>query len=326
MKFFSIVILFTLFNSCATKKNQYSVDKDGETKPDVPEWIYTVGANCDDDDEVCASAEGETVSLADAHARTSLASIFETKIKSSLEIEKFGYTHAEAEALTERVSNSVNETIDIVLNGVDIKERYEKDGIYFSLAALNKVKASKILKQEIKSIDDQLKFLFEKGKKSSILKMHVLFDQRQLLNEKIIIISDIPVATNMTYSKIDSLKYMRSSGSRVSVKSVNEVPRTLHKWIEALATEVGYKVTKESDSDYLLKVKYFVKEEFLNVKGFKKFSYTINLEGKNNAGEKLGSYSVTNVSSGRNKQDAYLKIKETIQNEIKSNFEKLNLK
>lgn len=326
MKSSLLVLLVILFTSCATNKSKRKVEIDGERSLDAPEWVHSPKDGCNEESEICASAEGDGQQQADANARNNLASIFETKIKSNFELEKFGYTHAEAEALTERVSSSVTESVETVLNSVEIKDRFQKDGLYFSLASLNKFKAAKTLNQEIKTIDDQLSFLYKEGNKSSILKMHMLFEQREMLNQKIIIITGKSKPTSMSFSKINLLKFKKNSVSKILLRNVNDAPKTLIKWIESLLTEVGYKVIEKANVEYIIRVKLIKKEEFLNVKGFKKFSFNYVMEARNNTGESIGTYSTTLVSTGRNEKDAYLKIKVKLQDEIKSNLNKLNLK
>jgi hypothetical protein len=315
-----------IFISCSTSKKKTDIELDGGEAIDVPEWIYAPQSSCNEDQEICASAEGENSQISDTNARKSLGSIFESNVKSNFLIEKHGYTKAEASMLTERVSSEVSETISVVLNSVSIKTRYKKDGLSFSLASLNRLNAAKVLREEIKTLDDKIDFLYKKGNKSSIIKMHLLFEKRDQINTKIIVITNNPISTNMSFSKISQLKYSKKSGNRVFVKAVNTVPRTLKKWIESLLTQSGYKVVQDSNIDFILKIKYFVDEEFMKVKGFKKFSFSTNLEGKSNTGDKLGVFTVTVLGTGRTKQNAYLKIKKKLQEQIKRSFEKINLK
>ena len=326
MKATLAILLLVLLNSCATKKSGKDIDVDEERSLDAPEWIHSPKSSCTEQTEICASAEGDGQAQADANARNNLASIFETKIKSNFQVEKYGYTHAEAEALTERVSSSVKESVETVLNSVEIKDRVEKDKLYFSLASLDKSKAAKSLDQEIKTIDDQLNFLYKEGNKSSILKMHMLLEQREMLNQKMIIITGKSKPTQMSFSKINLLKFQKNSMGKVLIRNVNDAPKTLIKWVESLLTEVGYKVIEKANVDYIIRIKLLKKEEFLNVKGFKKFSFNYVMEAKNNAGENIGTLSKTFVGTGRTEKDAYLKIKLKLQDEIKSNLNKLNLK
>lgn len=330
MKKLIIVILsVTLLVGCATSKknksNNEQVDADVEKSVDVPKWVYEPQSECSKLTYICASAEGSSFSASDLNAKNSLASIFETKIKSKFEIEQHDYSSDEMQAMMERVRDLVTESVDTVLKGAVIKERHQKDNLYFSLAALDKLKATKILRREIGQIDDQLEFLFKEGKKSSILRMHMLFDQREMLNQKYVILTNSALESSFSFSKINSLKYQKNKMNRVRIKAVNTVPRTMLKWMESLFTQFGYKVLKESDVDYLIKIKFFAKEEYLKVRGFKKFNFSIVSEAKNNAGEKIGGATTEMLSTGRNEQDAFLRIKEKLLDKFKEDLSKLNL-
>jgi hypothetical protein len=322
----SITLISLLLIACSTTKKKHLVEMDGVQNIDVPKWVYAPQEGCNESEEICASAEGENSAISDTNARNSLGSIFESNVKSNFLLEKYGYSNAEASSLTERVASEVSETVDVVLNSVSIKNRFKKDGLSFSLASLNRLNAAESLREEIKSLDDKIEFLYKKGNKSSIIKMHLLFDKREQINQKIIVITGNSIKTEMSFSKISKLKYVKKSGNRIIVKAVNAVPRTLKKWIESLLTDSGYKVVEDSNIDFIVKIKYFVDEEFMKVKGFKKFSFSIIIEGKNNNGDKLGVFKVEEIGTGRTKQNAYLKIKKKLQDRIKSNLDKINLK
>ena len=156
--------------------------------------------------------------------------------------------------------------------------------------------------------------------------MHLLFDKREQINQKIIVITGNPIKTQLSFSKINKIKYLKKTGSRLIVKSVNSVPRTLKKWIESLLTDSGYKVVEDSNIDFIVKIKYFSNEEFMKVKGFKKFSFSIIIESKNNTGDKLGVLKIEEIGIGRTEQNAYLKTKNKLQDQIKRNLDKINLK
>lgn len=320
----SSILLWGCATSKKKSKNGELLEADAERSLEVPEWVYSAQDSCSKL-LICASASGQNQEAADVNAKRSLGSIFETKIKSRFEVEQHDYSSSEMEQMMERVSDYVSESVDTVLKGAYIKDRHYKDDLYFSLAVIDKIKASKVIRTEIGQIDDQMNYLFKQGKKSSIFKLHMLYDQREMLNQKYVILTGREINSDYSFSKINSLKYTRRKLNRVKIKAVNSVPRTTVKWMESLFTELGFKVIKESDSDYLVKVKYFVKELYLKVRGFKKYSFSIIAEAKNNAGEKVGVSSSEVISTGRNEQDAFLKVKEKLQDSFKSNFDKLNL-
>jgi len=326
-----VIIVFAV--SCASSKKKSGLrysdhDMDGDRKMEVPNWVYAPDSGCSKQKEICASGEGESLAAADANAKKALGSIFETKIKSTFELQKSSFSDQEAVELSERVYSEVTESVDIILKGVSVTKRALKDNLHFSLVALDKIKASATLRNEIRLLDDQIDHMYKQQKKSSIIKMLFLFDKREMLNDKYTLINGLSLRSAYSFSKIDSIRFAQEKTNRLVVKAVNEVPRTLKKWIEGVFTNVGYKLTKtkNKDFDYMVKLKYFAKEEFLKVKGFKKYSFSIIAEGKNNVGDKLGVLNATVVGMGRNQQDAFLKVKEKLKTMFENKLDTLNLK
>jgi hypothetical protein len=320
----SLFLLSSLF-SCATRKDEKKRSmKIGTTE--VPDWVYNIDEACDESIEICASAEGDSTVSADTNAKTSLASIFQTKIKSEFTLEKFGFTGPEAEAMKERVSSNVTESVNTLLKAVRIKERFIKDDLNFSLAVLDKKTVKKSLRQEISSLDDQLRYHLKKGMKSSLIKMHLLLNKRNILNDKYIIVSGASVPTNVTFSEINALRFKGNGLNRVHVKAIGTVPRTIKKKIESMLTEMGYRILMSDAVDFIIRLKYKAKDEYLNVKGFKKHSFSLSLESKNSSGEKLGSHISESIGLGRNMQDAFLKVKTKLLKDVRQNMDKLNIK
>jgi hypothetical protein len=326
MKYIVLCVALMVFVGCATKNAKVKTSPISAEMKDMPEWIHSIDEACDNATEICASSEGTSIINADLNAKKSLASIFQTKIKSNLTLENYGFTAPEAEAIAERVSNTVTESVNVLLKATYIKERFSKDGLYFSLAVLDKDKVKKSLRLEINALDDQIDFIHNKGLKSSLIKLHVLFNKRQALNDKYVIISGSSLPTNMSFSKISSLKYSKNSLNKISFKLVGDVPRIIAKKIEAMFSEMGYKIVSTGKQNYGIRIKYNMKDEYLNVKGFKKFLVILSLEAKLIGGDILGAYTTQKEALGRNKQDAFLKIKDLIIEDIRNNIDKLNIK
>ncbi len=326
MRYITLCAMLFVLVGCATKKDKTKTSVLSPEMKEMPLWIHSIDEACDNDTEICASSEGSSSINADLNAKNSLASIFQTKIKSNLTLEKYGFTAPEAEAIAERVSNTVNESVNVLLKATYIKERFTKDSLYFSLAVLDKEKVKKSLRLEINALDDQLAFIHSKGLKSSLIKMHVLLNKREALNDKFLIVSGTSIPTDMTFSKISSLKYAKNNVNKISFRLVGDVPRIIAKKIESMFSEMGYKIVSTGKQDYGIKIKYKMKDEYLNVKGFKKFLVTLNLEAKAIGGEKLGTYTAQTTALGRNQQDAFLKIKDKIVKDIRDNIDKLNMK
>jgi len=317
-----MLILASLLMACANTKTQRKViTPDGE-----PEWLYSPQSGCIEEKEICASGEGTNFKQSDSHAKKSLASIFETKINSSFQFTKFNFSDSEVSEMTEMVSNKIDEDVVGILKASYIKERFKKDDLMFSLAAIDKDKSGTILKQEIARIDDEINHYFIQRNRLFLKKLNVLYHQRELLNEKLVIINGSGINSPVALSQINMIKLKSDGGEKIKVISLNPVPELFIKKIEGILTDIGYKLNRENDNNFLLNIAYKEKEEYLNVPGFKKWSFEINIESKSNNGKRLGGYIISVVSDGRTKKDAYAKIRDKVIEEFEKNLDKLNLK
>ena len=142
-----LLVLFFVFTGCASKKSKKS---EGKRKA-IPEWVYSPMDGCNKQSQMCASGEGDSLQSADATARKSLASIFETEIKSEFssntQSSQEGLDPSTAEYI-ESTYKSINETVDQSLEGVEIKERHRKDGVFYALAYLDKEKQLIVLEKK----------------------------------------------------------------------------------------------------------------------------------------------------------------------------------
>ncbi|MDP7319791.1 MAG: LPP20 family lipoprotein [Bacteriovoracaceae bacterium] len=321
MKCLSYLMILVIAVGCAS----YSQKEQGETDQQEPSWLHAPDEGCAES-ELCASGEGATRAEADANAKKAMGSIFETKIESSLIFSKSSFSSKEKYEIQEEITENILERVDQILQGVKIKERYHKNDLFFSLASLNKVKSIKLLTQQIGKLDDELEHLYELRSRIHLKKLNSLFNRRSILNEKLILLGHPGIKSPLSFSDINALKFSDSGANKIFLKSKSEVPQVLNKKIEALFTEIGYMITNKKNAEYYLYVSFEDKKEFLNVKGFEKFTFTVTLEARSSFGKKVGVLSQSEVSNGRNKKDAFIKVRSKLIENIQKNLGKLNLK
>tara|TARA_Y100000780_G_scaffold152506_1_gene137363 strand:- start:43224 stop:44168 length:945 start_codon:yes stop_codon:yes gene_type:complete len=312
---------------CASNpNNRTQVDMDGPIPSETPEWVYAPDEACKDDIEICAAGEGETLEQADLRARKALAAVFETQINSKLDIYKTSFSDDEVSELQESVEMQVGETVDALLKSTTIEKRFGKNNLYFSLAILKKEHASEMLRAEIDSIDNELTHLYSQKRKSSIKRMIELLEKRAHIADKLLVVKGSLSKAPISFTQIQNIKFASSGFNKVFLNFEKDVPKTVAKQFQELMTSSGYMIRPDRAVDYVVDVKYESKETYLNVKGFKKFVFTIQFEGKNNVGEKVGSFTVTQVQTGRSERDAFLKARPKLQADIKKKLNLLNLK
>lgn len=312
------ITLISIFG-CSTSKK---IDRENKISG-APEWLYAPDQACNNTKELCASGSGESLEGADLNAKVSLASIFQTKITSNFEVQNTSLSSSEVEEMTEKVYSSVEESISEVLNGVFIKKRYLKDDNFFSLASINKNKASKLLRNEIKELDDKLDYLFKEKKRTNLKQMLFVFDKRQMLYERLTILDKSAKPSKYTFGQISNVK-SSIVNSNIGINYDESIDNEFKKWFEGMLSDLGYKISKK-ENNYSLKLIKKVSEQYLKVSGFKKFQFSFAAEALNNSGEKVGTLSVEMISNGRNETDAYLKIKPHLYNKIEQNVYKLNM-
>lgn len=315
------VLIAVAVISCASNKPKREVNvPKGE-----PLWLYSSQEFCGDK-MICASAEGATFAESDARAQKALAGIFEMRVKGEFKFSKHSFSGDEQSEMQEYVEDTISKKIDLVLKGAKISERFKKDGLMFSLASLDKEATKALLTQEIRGVNDKLKHFYGLKSKLYVKKLNILYNERELLNEKLIIVDESGIPSPISFEQINSLKFSAGGGSKLSLDMQTNVPESLQEKLAEIFTGVGYKITKKKDQDYSIMIDFSENEEFLNVRGFKKFTFEMNLFAKNKKGKKIGSYVVSLVSNGRSKDDAFLKIKRKFVNQLESNIDKLNLK
>ena len=315
------VLMLVIVASCSTSQK---VERSVKVPKGEPLWLYSAQEFCKDR-LICASAEGSSKSESDARALKSLAGIFEMQVKGEFKFSKHSFSGEEQTEMEEYVEDNISKKIDLVLKGAEIKERFTKNGLNFSLAALDKAKTRKLLVGEIRDIDSKLKHFYGLKSKLYIKKMNILYNERMLLNEKLIVVDKSGIPVPVTFKQINDLKFTTGGGSKLKFVVGSKVPENLMKKLSEVLTDVGYKIT-EKDEDYAIAVSFSDNEEFLNVRGFKKFTFEMNMKASNNSGKEVGTYVVSMVSTGRDKKDAFLKVRKKFVSQVEVNIDKLNLK
>ncbi len=321
------ILTFIILAGCSTQrpKNKKVQDLDVSESAKAPEWVYAPHEGCSSA-HLCAAGEGESLTQADVRARKAIAAVFSTQIKSQFDIHKTSYSDDELSELKERVSDSVTEKVEGILKGVEISKRFEKDGLFFSLASLDKSKAVQSLKREIKGLDSELDHLYSLKRKSSVMRMMEILDERAGLSDKLIALKGGASQAPVTFAQIQNIKFNNNGYDKVFIRAGSDVPVSLSKSLSQMLSDSGYKVRSDLAVDYIIDLKFEAKEAYLKVSGFKKFVFTFSVLALNNLKEKVGSFNVTQTQTGRTEQDAFVRAKLKLQQEAQKKLSKLNLK
>ncbi len=248
----------------------------GSSFAKLPNWVLKPQKNCEKN-EICAAGSGNNLNAAKSDAKSGIQKIFETQIKSNFN-SKLSSSNNE---VNDYASESVQEHAEGILNGVEITETYEEKGKFYAFAVLNKDTYAQSLKSDIEKLDKKLKIVLS-DKTFSRSKAKKFYAEREALNKRYLFLTgkEIPERTN--YSELFKKKNISQSESFYI--DIKEEDNSLTSYISELLTQ-DYNariVSSKSEAKNILKGSVAFKKEFLNVKGFEKYSATLKLESRKN--------------------------------------------
>ncbi len=305
---------------CSHFKNKPSLS-DGHQE--TPGWLYAPYEHCQEEEELCATGEAKTLAQADAQARTNLASIFEVKVKSELNASSSSSSSFPWQSeVRQEVQQSMQESVDQVLENVQVKKHYKKDGLTYSLASLDRRKASELLGARLQKIDHELEILWAKKQRTNLRKIVKLNLEREKLNERYSIVAGGGRTPKVTYQDILKWRESRPKAEPLALR-VGQAPDWMQEKIKELLTESGFRIVK-GEADKVLSLNVDSIKEFLNVEGFEKYTFTLNMTSLE-AGEKKKVISTSETVTGRTQADALLKVKSFFDMYIEQHLSDLDL-
>jgi hypothetical protein len=288
-----------------------------------PKWIYAPYEACREDFELCATGEGRSAREADAQARANLASIFEVRIQTDFQASSQMTTgsawHAE---VREEVQQALQESVNQILETVQIKKYHKKDGLTHALASLDRLKAGDLLRNRLTKVDDELKTLWKARQRTNFRKIMRLFLEREKINERYSIVTGQGKPQPVRYEEIVRWREQRSQ-SEPLVLRIGQAPDWLSQKVKELLTEAGFKIV-QGDAAKELTLSMQSIREYLQVEGFEKYTFTLVLTSLEK-GEKKKVLSTSETVTGRNQVDALLKVKGFFSDYIEQNLSQLQL-
>ena len=260
---------------------------------------------------------------ADASARVNLASIFEVKVLS-----EFNSTSSSDQSspwvgtVVQEVQQSLKESVDQVLETVQIKKRFKQKGLTYSLASLDREKASEIIGGRLERLDDELSILWRKRSRINFRKIMMLILERDKLNERFSIVSGSPKQAPVTLREILHWRQSRPKTELLALR-IGQAPEWMSEKLKELLSEAGFKIVK-GDADKAISLNVDSIKEYLNVEGFEKYTFTMNLTSFEK-GEKNKVLSASETVTGRSQSDALLKVKSFFNNHLEQHLSDLDL-
>jgi hypothetical protein len=297
-----------------------------------PKWVNNPDEYCPTN-ELCAVGEATGRMGAEAEARKSLSSIFQTKIKASTKVTSESSSSIAVDVVegsaTEEVTSTVKAMTEQVLEGVEITQFYEDSESVYALAVLNKPEAAKRLKSKINDVDEDIRNFYKDGRRGNLNKALKQFAVRQNLNERYEFLSSRRF--NAPISKAMILKKKREKAALgttilLKVEEVGSAGELQQIAVDNLLASDYKVVMKETlKHDYVLDTKLKAEKEYFNVKGFEKYKFILAFEAQTKNGKKHGSLETAVVQTGRDFAQAYNKAIPLIRKYIADKFDDLNI-
>lgn len=283
-----------------------------------PAWLSDVKSACPPH-HLCAIGEGVSYNMAAADGRKALSLIFESKIKSTLTAQET----AIASEVRINVTEEINQSTEGVLTGaIVIKSAEDKTGFYV-LIGLDKMIAGNQLKEKIAEIDAEMKVLASEKTRTNgekLLRLHLkrapLYSNYQVLTEK-------RIASAITYPEIVAMKNLKSMGPAITILSLENAE--LRKVLEEKLISLGHSLAKEQQSDTItLDAHYLKKKDYINIDGFVRYTYTLELTSKKGE-QKLGVSILRSRNTARTEEQTEKMALQEIEALLKEKLLELNL-
>lgn len=314
------LIFLLLFSGCSMLKKSPELSSSSK---EVPEWIYAPYEACDESGELCATGEAKSMAAADAQARANLASIFEVQVKSTLNANQSSKsTFPWQSQVNEEVQTALEQSVNEILENVQVKKHFKKDGLTYALASLDKNQAAGLIGGRMKKLDTELETYWEKRSRTNLRKIMRLHLEREKLNERYATVAGGKRAAKPSFEEIMKWKESRPAMIPLALK-VGQAPDWMTEKIKELLTESGFRLVK-GEADRVLSMNVDSIKEFLNVDGFEKYTFTLNMTSTEN-GEKKKVISTSETVTGRTQADALLKVKPFFNTYIEEHLSDLHL-
>lgn len=316
------LFFLTILTGCSLWKQPPSLSQSADHQV-LPAWIYSPYDDCNQSLELCAVGEGGSQNEASTIARTNLASIFEVQVKSDLNIENSSQQYFPWKGeVRQEVQQSLKESVNEVMETVQIKKYHKHEKMTFALSSLDRVKVSELILNRLKKLDDELNVLWSKKSRVNLRKIMRVYLEREKLNDRYSIVSGAGLPTKITYKDIFEWRSSRPQFEPLALK-IGQAPDWMSEKIKELLTEAGFKIVK-GDADKAISLNVESIKEYLNVKGFEKYTFTLNLTSFNK-GEKNRILTSSETVTGRTQTDALLKVKTFFNNYIENHLSDLYL-
>ncbi|EQC42924.1 LPP20 lipoprotein [Bacteriovorax sp. BSW11_IV] len=286
-----------------------------------PEWVNKLDTDkklCKKDNEICAVGIGESESLAKSNARAEILKYFKTQISSKFTSE----LSLVGKEVSESSSERIEEITEGAISGIDIRKTDEDETNYYALAVLNKKNAAKILRNEITKLDEMIKTLSSSKDGKDIFEMEERYIERESIYERYLLVSKTKLPAPISFKEMFAKKKQITKNVLVKVTIEEEGKKLVSGLVKKELSALGYKSVANNQSHDLLG-KFYPEKMYMNVDGFEKYNFILEITAQNKKGEK-NTIKESFQTVGRDYDQAYSKAIESVSDYLNKNLKKIN--
>ena len=238
----------------------------------LPEWVNDTNTVCSKN-EICVIGSGDTLELAQANARKNISKYFETKVDA-----KFISSISSDENNVEQYSSSeVQETTQNKLKGVEISKTYFDGSEFYALATLDKILIIKDVKNNIDKIDSQMEILMNKVN-CNVSQLEELYKAREELNNQYLLLTGTIIPEKISYKQILDKKNQNTELS-FYIEAYSSFEKDIKNYLSNILLSNGFTLSNDkTKADRIISLDISKKEIQINVKGFIKEEYFLNIK------------------------------------------------
>jgi hypothetical protein len=317
-----LCIAFTFFLVACSSAPPSGSKVDGN----APTWLNHVGQACKKS-ELCAVGIGESRSLSQVSGTNNIAKMFDVKVNSTFSTSEI---NDGGESLVS-VFENIKEQTAMELEGVQHLEVYEDDKYFYTLTKVTKRPLAMRFKKEMSQLRGEINGLKKESSSGVVVELEELLVKWHLASSRSRFLTGFDSQAPMSVEQLNDMRDKLVKGVIVHVSL--EQPSSMEEvgsYLGDLLTRAGYQLSTGSSwkkkSSHLLAGKLAEKAEFMQVKGFKKFSYLLTLDAQDPYGVKSSQMSLSTIQTGRDTKQARLKAVQELKKQLKSNMNKISFK
>ncbi len=293
-----------------------------------PEWIANPYSLCPRS-ALCAVGEGPSLIRAELSARAALGRIFRTKIESTFKVSEF--SDNKSSTPDSQIIEEIKEKTDIELSSVEIIKYFEDEMTFYALAKLNKMKAARVLHDEILKIDEEMKDLAQQLGTGALAKLERSFKEREQLHFRYKFLTNTEIRPPVSYEDILKLKRKIALTYLIDLNIIQddvEKKLALDSVLRQVLANHSFRVVPkdriQKDATHKLEVRSFEKELYLQIRGFVRYRFSYSFISTNIKTGKSDSQTFEIVKVGRNYDQAREKSRSELLKVLNEEFDKIN--